>query len=365
MTLWIEWSIIDGNRSAFYIWNNLPDPTGTGRRFGFPNTTFLEYAGDGKFSFEGDYYNPADAERVVGEWLRPAVAERDTPKDRSPRRASTDGPRCRADAAASPRGGRGRVRNATSGVAASPWPPATGTSGPTSSPTTPTTASTTTATSRSVQIREWIKRVMQPFPTMEFPVVVAPDRRQPCHRALIPNILPAARGRRRRTTASTSTRSSTTPADGKWSYEEDVYSPEEAQEVVGRLGRRRRCDPVGLTGQPRLRGLLSVGEQRGPLLRRDVEVGGGDAGRVDEHRPCDLVGCEVVAVGVVEQGLQATPRLVERVVAGRRVRHRRVACGELDADGRPAVGRPSLRSKTSTGKFDSRPPSTHVAVPAA
>ena len=64
MTLWIEWSIIDGDRIGFYIWNNLPDPTGTGKRYGFPNTTFLQYGGNGKFSFEADYYNPADAERV-------------------------------------------------------------------------------------------------------------------------------------------------------------------------------------------------------------------------------------------------------------------------------------------------------------
>src|SRR4051794_19912346 len=28
MTVWIEWSIIDGNRIGFYVWNNLPDPTG-------------------------------------------------------------------------------------------------------------------------------------------------------------------------------------------------------------------------------------------------------------------------------------------------------------------------------------------------
>ena len=81
MTLWMEWYAIDGNRVALYIWNNLPDPTGTGKRFGFPNTTFLEYGGDGKFSFEGDYYNPADAEKVFvgvagGRW--PPIARRRT-----------------------------------------------------------------------------------------------------------------------------------------------------------------------------------------------------------------------------------------------------------------------------------------------
>src|SRR5690349_18177081 len=61
MTMWIEWVDFQDDLVAFYIWNNLPDPTGTGQRFGFPNTTWLQYGSDGKFSFEGDYYNPADA----------------------------------------------------------------------------------------------------------------------------------------------------------------------------------------------------------------------------------------------------------------------------------------------------------------
>ena len=82
MTLWIDWSIIDGDRIGFYIWNNLPDPTGTGKRYAFPNTTFLQYGGNGKFSFEADYYNPADAERVFAEWLSDG-GRRDTPQDRS------------------------------------------------------------------------------------------------------------------------------------------------------------------------------------------------------------------------------------------------------------------------------------------
>ncbi len=34
-----------------------------------PTPRSSQYGGDGKFSFEGDYYNPADAERVFTEWL--------------------------------------------------------------------------------------------------------------------------------------------------------------------------------------------------------------------------------------------------------------------------------------------------------
>src|SRR6266550_139452 len=66
---WVEWYFIDGNRISMYLWNNWADPAGQGRRFGFPNTTFLEYAGDGKFKWEADYYNPDEAERVFKSWL--------------------------------------------------------------------------------------------------------------------------------------------------------------------------------------------------------------------------------------------------------------------------------------------------------
>ena len=41
ISLWMEWWAIEGNRVALYIWNNLPDPTGTGKRYGFTNTTYL------------------------------------------------------------------------------------------------------------------------------------------------------------------------------------------------------------------------------------------------------------------------------------------------------------------------------------
>ena len=144
MTLWIEWSIVDGDRIGFYIWNNLPDPTGTGKRYAFPNTTFLQYGGNGKFSFEADYYNPADAERVFKEWLtdggrREHAAGPVAARHRrlEPRAAGAGVParRCR------------RSSRRTAGAPRSRSRTATGTNGPTSSPTTRTTASTTTATS--------------------------------------------------------------------------------------------------------------------------------------------------------------------------------------------------------------------------
>jgi hypothetical protein len=230
MTLWIEWAIVDGNRIGFYIWNNLPDPTGTGQRFGFPNTTFLEYAGDGKFSFEGDYYNPADAERVFRAWLD-AGGRRSTPQDHSLRGIEGWAPEPRKPAF--PRHeveaefAKYRERAALA-VATGDWDQWADqftddahyrehhygyfTSGP--------------------EIRSWIKSVMQPFPTMEFPVswyLIDGNRVS----ALIPNILPPPPGDDGYYGFDVNTILHYA-GNGKWSYEEDVYSPKEAQDVITR-----------------------------------------------------------------------------------------------------------------------------------
>ncbi|MEO8697355.1 MAG: nuclear transport factor 2 family protein, partial [Acidimicrobiales bacterium] len=81
LTAWIEWAMIDGNYIAIYAWNNLPDPRGEDARYGFPNTTFLEYAGSGMFKWEADYYNVYDSGRVIGSWVK-AGGSRTTEQDR-------------------------------------------------------------------------------------------------------------------------------------------------------------------------------------------------------------------------------------------------------------------------------------------
>jgi hypothetical protein len=230
MTLWIEWSVIDGNRIGFYIWNNLPDPTGTGLRFGFPNTTLLEYAGDGKFSFEGDYYNPADAERVFRSWLD-AGGQRETPQDHSlrgiegwaPQPPSPAHPREEVDTEF----GKYRERAARA-VATGDWDQWAD-------------QFTDSAHYREhhygyfrsgAEIRAWIKSVMQPFPTMEFPVpwyLVDGNRVT----ALISNILPPPPGDSGYYGFDVNTILHYA-GEGKWSYEEDVYSPKEAQDVINR-----------------------------------------------------------------------------------------------------------------------------------
>ena len=228
MTLWIEWSVIDGNHIGFYIWNNLPDPTGTGQRFGFPNTTLLEYAGDGKFSFEGDYYNPVDAERVFRSWLE-AGGKRTTPQDPSlrgidnwnPQPPSPAHPRSEVDAEFA----KYRERAALA-VATGDWDQWAD-------------QFTDDAHYREhhfgyfrsgAEIRAWIKSVMQPFPTMEFPVssyLIDGNRVT----ALIPNVLPAPAGDSGYYGFDVNTILHYA-GNGKWSFEEDVYSPSEAEGVI-------------------------------------------------------------------------------------------------------------------------------------
>lgn len=230
MTLWIEWAAIDDDIIAFYIWNNLPDPTGTGQRFGFPNTTFLRYGGGGKFSYEGDYYNPADAERVFGDWLR-AGGRKHTPQDHTLRGIEGWAPDVpsqpfpRAEIVAEFE--RYRQRGVTA-VTTGDWDQ---------------WADQFTPDARyrehhfgtfngQAEIRSWITSVMQPFPTMTFPVrwtTIDGNRVN----ALIPNVLPAPDG---------SDESFGFDVhvilhyagNGQWSYEEDVYNPKEAERVVAR-----------------------------------------------------------------------------------------------------------------------------------
>ena len=230
MTLFIEWYQVEGDRVAFYIWNNLPDPAGQGRSFQFPNTTILQYAGAGKWDWEADFYNPADAERVFGEWLR-AGGRKSTPQDRSIRGVEGWAPEPPVPAFPSDEveaefhryRERGRIAVATGDW--HQW------------------ADQFTDDARYLEhhygrfhgqaaIREWITGVMKPFPAMEFPTAWhSIEGNRVC--ALIPNVLPD-------------------PAggdvyfgfdvfvilhyagDGRWSYEEDVYNPRQAQDMVSR-----------------------------------------------------------------------------------------------------------------------------------
>ena len=69
MTFSLEWTVIEGNYVTFWIWNHLPSPPGSDREFCFPNFSILVYNGDGKWSAEEDFYDPAWAGCVI-DWYR-------------------------------------------------------------------------------------------------------------------------------------------------------------------------------------------------------------------------------------------------------------------------------------------------------
>lgn len=229
MTLHIDWWAIDGDRVAFYIWNNLPDPTGTGKRYGFPNTTVLHYAGDGKWDVEEDFYNPADAERVWTEWFTDGGRPH-TPPDRS-----LEGIEGWAPPVPEPAFPREEVerefaeyrKRGDLAVATGDWDQ---------------WADQFTADARYFEhhygrfagrdaIRAWITRTMGPFPDMFFPLehaVIEGNRVV----AVIPNCLPDPTG------GDTEYRFDVHvvlhyAGNGQWSYEEDVYNPTEAEQTIG------------------------------------------------------------------------------------------------------------------------------------
>jgi len=61
--------MIDGNRVIALIPNCLPDPNNTGKSYSFNVHVILHYAGNGKWSYEEDIYNPKEAEQVISKWV--------------------------------------------------------------------------------------------------------------------------------------------------------------------------------------------------------------------------------------------------------------------------------------------------------
>jgi hypothetical protein len=66
----IEWYIIDEDRGwvVCQVWNRMADP-GDGSLHQAYNFTLLKYAGDGKWSYEEDIYNPASFATMVKGWI--------------------------------------------------------------------------------------------------------------------------------------------------------------------------------------------------------------------------------------------------------------------------------------------------------
>ncbi len=67
----IDWYIIDEERGwvSCKVWNRMSDP-GDGSLHQEYNFTLLKYAGDGKWSYEEDVYNPEPFAKMVEGWLK-------------------------------------------------------------------------------------------------------------------------------------------------------------------------------------------------------------------------------------------------------------------------------------------------------
>jgi hypothetical protein len=66
----VEWYVIDEDRGwvVCQIWNRMVDP-GDGSLHQAYNFTLLKYAGDGKWSYEEDIYNPKHFQDMMRGWL--------------------------------------------------------------------------------------------------------------------------------------------------------------------------------------------------------------------------------------------------------------------------------------------------------
>ncbi len=228
MTFDIDWSMIDGDRVAFNIWNILPDPAGGTTEYKFPNTTVIRYAGNGLWDDEEDFYNPVDATRVFTAWLS-AGGRRDTPADPSlvgtvgwaPEPVATEHSRDEVETEF-----HRYVERARAAVASGNWEP---------------WAEQFTEDARyrehhfgtfagRAEIKAWITSVMRPFPQMEFPVdYYMIDGNRVCQRSIQRLPDPAGGDRRFEWPVHVILHYA---GGGQWSYEEDVYNPAEGVETV-------------------------------------------------------------------------------------------------------------------------------------
>lgn len=65
----IGWSVIDEDKGwvICQVWNRMEDP-GDGSIHQAYNVTILKYAGDGRWSYEEDIYNPAHFASMIKDW---------------------------------------------------------------------------------------------------------------------------------------------------------------------------------------------------------------------------------------------------------------------------------------------------------
>ena len=66
----VDWYMVDGSRVVLYCQMRLRDPEGKGNLYQYPAVTILHYAGNGKFSYEEDIWNPGEGAIVRGEYAK-------------------------------------------------------------------------------------------------------------------------------------------------------------------------------------------------------------------------------------------------------------------------------------------------------
>ena len=64
-----EWHQIEGDRVVFYVQNRRDNPEPGGAPFDFPGATILTYAGDGKWSYEEDFWAFPAAQKAQAAYI--------------------------------------------------------------------------------------------------------------------------------------------------------------------------------------------------------------------------------------------------------------------------------------------------------
>ena len=81
-----EWHMIDGDRVVMYMQNRRDDPEEGQPPIDFPGISVLHYAGDGKWSYEEDYWSLPGAQRATTKYAeRCAAVDPDHAKKRTRR----------------------------------------------------------------------------------------------------------------------------------------------------------------------------------------------------------------------------------------------------------------------------------------
>jgi len=72
----IDWVAIDGNRVIYHWKNRLPGKRPNGSFYEFPGLSVVEYAGNGRWSFQEDVYNWELGEKVIQDYIADKAARK-------------------------------------------------------------------------------------------------------------------------------------------------------------------------------------------------------------------------------------------------------------------------------------------------